>query len=112
MGFFSWNCAECNESISNKHSERPQDSACVLITPNKTYHDNAYDGYGRFDGADVYELLGDGDRSKGLDIFYDESQDSPFKIKVVHERCFSAEKQYEDYKESENDPTQGFFYSD
>ena len=110
MGFFSWQCAECNESVSNKHSERPQDSACVLVTPDKNYHDPAYDGYGRFDGVDVYELLGDGDRSKGLDIFYDENRDDPFKIKVLHKRCHSPDKSYDDYSESENDPTQGFFY--
>ncbi len=109
MGFFSWNCAECGESISNIYSSRPDDSACALITPDKNYHDPAYDGYGRFAGVDVYELLGDGDREKAINA---KPSALPFKVKLVHADCYDPCKTYSDYKESETDPTQGFFYDE
>ncbi len=113
MGFFSWRCAECGESISNIYSSRPEESDCVLITPNKTYHDPAYDGYGRFAGVDVYELLGDGDRDKAIKAQFNGNPDElPFKIKVLHKRCHSPDKTYADYAESERCEAQGFFYEE
>ena len=111
MGFFSWKCAECSESVSNKWSSRPQDSDSQLVTPHMTYHDKAYDGYGVFNGVDVYELLGEGDRLKGIDIYHSGDRGSlPFKIKIVHTRC--AGKSYDELNESENCPEQGFFYEE
>ena len=109
MGFFSWQCAECNESVMNKWSHQPEKSDCVLVTPDKNYHDPAYDGYGVFDGADVYEMLGNGDRTKGI---YAEPKDRPFKIKLLHSRCHSPSKSYDDYSESASCPDQGFFGDD
>ena len=115
MGFFSWKCAECNESVSNKWSSRPKDSDCHLVTPHRTYHDKAYDGYGYFNGFDVYELLGggvgDAFRLKAINAYHSGNRDSlPFKIKLVHTRC--AGKTYDELNESENCPSQGFFYDD
>ncbi len=111
MGFFSWKCAECNESVSNKHSSRIDDSDCMLVTPNETYHDPEYDGYGVFGEVDVYELLGDGDRIKGIDHYHSGDRDSlPFTIKVVHTRCCG--KNYDELNESKNCSEQGFFYED
>jgi len=111
MGFFSWKCAECNESVSNKHSSRIDDSDCMLVTPNETYHDPEYDGYGVFGKVDVYELLGDGDREKAIETFYSDDRESlPFKIKIVHTIC--AGKSYDELNESENCPEQGYFYGE
>jgi hypothetical protein len=110
MGFFSWECAECGGSISNKFSTRPDDSDCVLITPDKNYHDPAYEGYGKFNGVDVYELLGGGDRDRGVEAFFN-GDVLPFDIKVIHKRC-QGTKGYDDYEESDRCPDQGYFYDD
>ena len=111
MGFFSWKCAECNESVSNKHSIRIDDSDCMLVTPNETYHDPEYDGYGVFGKVDVYEMLGDGDRNKGIETsFHGDKESLPFKIKIVHSRCHH--KTYDELDESERCSEQGFFYDD
>jgi hypothetical protein len=108
MGFFSWKCAECGESVMNKHSHQPEDSNCVLVTPNKNHHEPAYDGYGVFNGTDVYELLGNGNRAKGIKMDYSgDRQDLPFRVKLVHSRCHSPLKGYEDYEESEHCLGQG-----
>jgi len=93
----------------NKWSHQPEKSDCVLVTPDKNYHDPAYDGHGVFDGADVYEMLGDGDRTKGI---YADPKDRPFKIKLLHSRCHSPSKSYDDYSESASCPDQGFFGDD
>ena len=106
MGFFSWKCAECNKSVMNKHSSNSADSDCVLVTPDNKYHESAYDGYGVFNGAGIYELLGKGDRTKGI---YAEPEDQPFKIKLLHSRCHKPSKGYDDYNESKRCPNQGFF---
>ena len=115
MGFFSWKCAECNESVSNKWSDRPDDSDCQLVTPSEIYHDKAYDGYGVFSGVDVYELLGGGVgddvRIKSIETYHNGDRGLlPFKIKIVHTRC--AGKSYDELNESENCPEQGFFYEE
>ena len=112
MGFFSWKCAECDKSVMNEMSHRPEDSDCVLVTPYKNYHESAYQGVGEFAGTDIYSLLGDGDRYKAIKIDCNgNSDDLPFKIKIVHARCHSPNKGYDDYKESETCPVQGFFLS-
>ena len=111
MGFFSWKCSECDESVTNKWSNHPKNSNCVLVTPDKNYHEPAYDGYGVFDGHDVYELLGNGDRDKAIGTFYNGDRESlPFKIKIVHTRC--AGKSYDELNESDDCPQQGFFFDE
>ena len=111
MGFFSWNCAECGESISNMFSNRPEDSECVLVTPDKNIHDPMYEGYGKFNGVDVFELIGDGNVTRAIDIYCTgDPNDLLFRIKVVHKRCHHSGKGYDDYYVSEDCEFQGYFY--
>jgi hypothetical protein len=114
MDFFSWKCAECNELISNKHSTQIEDSDCQLVTPNKTYRELAYDGYGEFNGVNVFSLLGSGSRDIGIDIYYQgdfmEVENLPFKIKIVHTRC--AGKTYNELNESQHCGNQKFWYEE
>lgn len=58
MGFFSWNTADTNESIPNKHSDRDV-KPVYLLQPNgkPAIKEACYDGYGRFGGVDVYAWL-------------------------------------------------------
>lgn len=108
MGFFSWECAKCNESIYNKHSNRKELSSCYLITPTKTIYEPQYDGYGVFGGADVYVLLGEGNRDLGIDRYFDSPQAMPFDIKLIHKKCFDNDK-YEELPPSKTCNRQGFF---
>lgn len=110
MGFFSWKCAVSGESISNVYSGRDEEkSKCYLITPDKTYYEDAYEGYGIFGGVDVYELLGDGDRLKGIEDRFTDGKTPKFKIKLVLKEHFDNQS-YEDLPESEDCEQQGFFY--
>ena len=103
MGFFSWNCSHCNESIKNAYTE--YDDGIVLITPNNVFIDRSYDGYGRINGKDIYILAkynGDTDiinkihkdSPKNIDIersqAIDEHFDNKFSIKVLHLSCYNA----------------------
>ncbi len=109
MGFFSWKCAKCKKSVSNKYSAKPELSACYLVTPYTTFYETSYEGYGVFGGVDVYSLLGDGDRDKGVELEFNNSANMPFQIKLVHKQCFNDDK-YEELCKSNNDPDQGYFY--
>ncbi|OAB45988.1 hypothetical protein [Paenibacillus glacialis] len=109
MGMFSWKCAVSKLSIANVHSgQSPKRSQCYLITPTQSIYEDAYDGYGVFGGKDVYELLGDGDRDKG--IKNDLSGKGKFEIKIVLKQFYKGQT-YDQLLESESCPDQGFFYS-
>ena len=108
MGFFSWKCAKSKESIASCYSGKPaEQSECFLITPEKTYYEPSYEGYGDFGGRDIYEILGDGDRIRGIDLYLDGK--ASFDIKIVLAKKYNNEK-YEDLPASEDCEYQGFFY--
>lgn len=110
MGFFSWKCAASGESIANVHSGQSKyQSECYMVTPEQTYYEPAYNGYGIFGGQDVYALLGNGDRNKGIDDHF--AGDGKFKIKIVLGKHYNNQA-YEDLPESEDCELQGFFYDD
>jgi hypothetical protein len=110
MGFFSWKCAKSGESIANQYSNKPlSQRQCYLVTPNQTIYEEDYEGYGEFGGKDVYGLMADGDRDKGIDLFF--SGEAPFKIKIVLAKHYNGET-YNDLKESEDCEYQGYFYDD
>lgn len=111
MGFFSWKCAVSGESIANVHSGQPKyKSKCYLVTPEATYYESAYEGYGDFGGYNVYALIGDGDRDKGI-YDYLEKNDPKFRIKVVLERYYNNQS-YDELEESEDCEYQGYFYDE
>lgn len=108
MGFFSWNCAVSGESVANICSSKPPEQcSCYLVTPFKTYFEPAYEGYGVFGGADVFELLGLGDRIKG--VHDNHTGKGIFKIKVVLAKYFNGQS-YDELPESEDCKYQGYFY--
>lgn len=109
MGMFSWKCCVSGESLANIDSSRPNKSSCYLVTPDKTYYESAYEGYGEFDGVDIYELLGDGDRNKGIKD--DCEGKRKFEIKIVLEEHYNGQN-YDVLKSSEDCPYQGFFFDD
>ena len=131
MGFFSWKCCVSNLSIASNHTNLPEQySDCYLVTPNKTYHEPSYEGYGKFDGVDIYELLGrekakngvlshipegfenptsDYYRSFGIDIYYGKT--APFEIKIILASEYTGQS-YDELEESERCPYQGYFYDD
>jgi len=58
MGFFSWNTADTNESISNIHSDRGARPVYLLQPDGKpAILEDAYNGYGVFGGKDAHIWL-------------------------------------------------------
>lgn len=109
MGLFSWKCAVSGKSIAVAGGETPsKQSSCVLVTPDAIFHERAYEGYGVFCEQDVYALLGDGDRDKGIDSYYG-SAEPKFKIKIVLKEYFRGQS-YDELPESEECEYQGYFY--
>ena len=122
MGFFSWKTSDTNKSISNIYSSRGTFPVYVLCPDGvKLYEDN-YQGYGVFDGKDIYALVAnwnmpelcngdeEHDRNIGIDIACYDSQNANLKypIKIVED----GDLKYYDVPPSKNCPEQGFFYDD
>lgn len=121
MGYFSWQCAVSSESIFNRDSDRGP-TPCVVVCPDNTViREDSYDGYGRFDGRDIFVELAKWnglkpkkDRDLGslgidLDCQQHENGVMPrFPIKIVAAARYTGQK-YEDLKPSEWCPRQGFF---
>ncbi len=131
MGFFSWNCSHCKESIKNAHTQF--NDGIVLVTPNNVFIDKSYDGYGRINGKDIYVLAkynGDTEiinkiyKDSPENIYIESSQaideyfDNKFPIKALHLSCYEAilKDKYIEVKElynmlsaSEIAEDQGFF---
>lgn len=57
MGFFSWECKGCSESIKAPYGlgeqQKWQNEAIVMYDGWSRTHQGSYDGYGRLDGHDV-----------------------------------------------------------
>ncbi|MBU7315970.1 hypothetical protein [Paenibacillus oleatilyticus] len=108
MGMFSWTCAVSGKSLANIHSGMPpKQSKCYLVTPTETIYEDAYDGYGIFGGKDVYELLGNGDRNKGISEHF--SGKGKFDIKIVLKENYCGQT-YEELPQSGDCEYQGYFY--
>ena len=128
MGFFSWETADTNKSISNNYSSRGALPVYLLLPGNKALFEPSYNGYGVFDGIDVYvwlyfanktdggvvdldllrELEGDelqAVRIKGIRLGFSD-QENKFSIKLVEDESLL----YTNVKASEICPKQGFFY--
>ena len=112
MGFFSWKCAECGESIYNKYSDKaernPELAHAVLVTPDERHVEPAYDGYGVFAAVDVYTWCGDGNRDLGIDRDISGPCPPNREIKVLHAKCDHGQA-YADLPRSENCPNQGYW---
>lgn len=107
MGQFSWKCAVSGEALVEKWSDVLEESehSAYLVTPDATYFEECYEGYGVFGGKDVYELLGNGDRNEGIDLYYE--GEAPFEIKIVLADHYTGQT-YDELPASETDPDQGW----
>ena len=57
MGFFSWKTMDTDESIANQYSNRKTFRVQMLDNKGNVWTEDDYEGYGRFDSKDYYELL-------------------------------------------------------
>lgn len=65
MGFFSWITSDTHKSISNAYSTRGALPVYLLVPDDyggEPIYEPNYDGYGRFDGRDAYDLVADWNR--------------------------------------------------
>ena len=111
MGFFSWNTQDTHRSIANAYSELPTFRVVMTDNQGNQFVEENYEGYGVFGGKDYYELLsemngGDGDRSHGIDLAFDESKQGRVKYPSL-----SEDGTYRD-GEPERCKYQGFFYDE
>jgi hypothetical protein len=107
MGLFSWKCAVSRKKVASVYRGRESEqSKCYLVTPSKTFYEPGYEGYGMFGGADVFELVGEGDRDKGIDDYF--SGKPAFDIKVVLASQYKGQR-YDELQPSEDCERQGFY---
>ncbi len=116
MGFFSWKTSE-GQSIANWHSSRPTFTVWLVLPDGTKYQEDCYDGYGEFGGKDFYEVVAGLNghanaaadaRSAGLDLSFKDDQTG-----VVLPRFTSdPDAKWEDLKDPEPCPDQGYFYDD
>ena len=113
MGMFSFKTQDTNKSISNIHSER--ETFKVIMTDNKgnQYTETAYDGYGDFGNVDFYALTdimngGNGDRERGIKIYFDKQYISK---KYIFPSLSESGKYYNG-KRPDDCNYQGYFYDD
>lgn len=110
MGFYSWKCSISGESVASITSGRPiEQSRCYLVTPEETIYEPRYEGLCEFGGQDVFELLGDGNREKGIDDYCE--GEPKFEIKVVLKKHFNNQT-YAELAASEICEYQGHFFVD
>ena len=57
MGCFSCKTQDTDNSIANEHSNRKTFRVQMIDNKGNVWTEDNYDGYGRFDGKDYYELL-------------------------------------------------------
>jgi hypothetical protein len=122
MGFFSWKTADTKKSIYNIYSGKEVIPVHVLCPDGGVISEDAYTGYGKFGGYDVYALLArwnipeqckdkqgnwlTDDEIRVLGIRMDSpSNNLKYRIKIVEDKTLS----YADVEASENCPYQGYF---
>ena len=111
MGFFSWKTADTNETIWNTYTKKHR-PIYLLFPDREPIKETSYDGYGRFSGQDVYEILAKenglgADRSKGIELYYNkkEYKKARFHLKF----SFDRNANYKLLKPSKDCPVQGYF---
>lgn len=75
MGFHSFITNDTNKSVSNVHSVRGSFDVYLKDNQGNVWHEPLYEGYGKFDDKDFYELLAEmnglgSDRSAGIELAY------------------------------------------
>ena len=126
MGFFSWKTSDTNRSISNCFSSRGTFPVYLLCPDGTVIEEIDYEGYGVFDGQDIYVLLAkwnipeqckdenenwlpdDDIRSYGMEIaFSEDNKTLTYPIKFVED---PEGLSYDEVEPSINCEYQGYFY--
>jgi len=123
MGMFSFLCCKCNEPIN--YGTR----AAILTPCGDNIYTDYYDGYGRFNGVDIFERHAEDNahlwpevsseglhRDDGINLYYNDDDQAPEgynPLKAICGRCCTgpataASFVYDNYGPSESDPNQGF----
>ena len=113
MGFFSWNCEVCKQSIKAPYEYPPEltwHTQAVAIMPDGTVYEGLYDGYGRInDDEDSHDLQAQKPPYDPHDGREDWKKGEPT---VYHADCYAKAGKPTEYKgPSDNADDQGFFYS-
>lgn len=77
MGFFSWLTSDTNKSIANHYSTRDTFPVYMITEDGQVFYEEDYEGYGVFEGKDIYVLIAEMNGLKGKDD--DETRAMAFK---------------------------------
>lgn len=125
MGIFSWKTSDTNRSISISEidSEHTTSISFMCAPDGRIWEETEYEGYGEFDGKDVYELIaelnGKTTREEGLDLVFKNNPGGEFegaarngivvpKFFQLKENC----KNFDNFPHSRSCEHQGCFYSE
>ena len=101
MGFFSWNCNECNHPMLNSYAANNINSwmsnVVVIEADSGSLMRGEYDGYGRVDGREIRLVL------------LDEVESEPC---CYHDACWDQAGKPTTYIPSAPAEDQGFFFYD
>ena len=116
MGFFSWITSDTNRSISNVYSSRKAFKVAVIFPDNSRVIEDKYEGYGVFDGVDVYEWIakanGKKTREEGIDLVSDDFEEAAKNGFKVPKFAENLDAKYENLLYPKSCPDQGYFYED
>lgn len=128
MGCFSWKCSDSGRSIcASGNLGNFSTFPVVMIAPDgRRWVEKDYDGYGRFGGKDIYELVAelngvpsgsslDEKRSYGIDCCFRDNPSGEFelaaKLGVVLPKLFeNLSAEYDSAGFPRNCEAQGYFY--
>lgn len=75
MGFFSWKTSDTKRAINNHYSGIPTFTVHMITEDGRHWKETMYDGYGKFGGKDIYELIAEMNglksREEGLNLVYE-----------------------------------------
>lgn len=127
MGFFSFETSDTKESIPNVYSYYPTFTVYLTSPDGRVWEESLYEGYGRFDGQCIYELIAElntdnGNRVDAIDITFKNNPERHLYIAEAHgysmPRLFKSKSLAYDrskfyaYAAPGNCPYQGYFYND
>jgi hypothetical protein len=119
MGFFSWITSDTQESISNVYSDKGALPVYVIWPDNSFQYEEKYEGYGVFNGVDVYERIAEinglgKDRQKGINLVFDNNDSGDFSdcTNVLVPKFARKFTSYDMLPHSVSCPRQGYFYED
>jgi hypothetical protein len=120
MGFFSWKTSE-GQSIANAHSDRLTFTVWMVLPDGTKYQEDCYGGYGEFGGEDIFRVIsrlngGESDDTKDMrsnGVALCGAAEDGIRTDVILPRFTSdPTKKWEDLKDPERCPAQGYFYDD